>query len=191
MQGLLVHDLKLSSLYFHCSGSIDEKTHTHTYQGGVNITISKTQCFKEHFIDCSVTVQTFFNTNSIATWLKKYFQWSLWNLEPQPEGKQKRNGYQADFINSETWRNFEEAFSGHGFIFTREDSFIFFDWDNAKNPTNGEVIQISWKKLLAYFITLKFPKVALDFSKLQSEPQLNQGINTGFEIIQASKQIFN
>jgi putative DNA primase/helicase len=77
--------------------------------------------------------------------LKDYDQWLLWKIEPQLKGRPKKvpytiSGYKASSTNPETWSSFDEvfeiyqksagAYSGIGFVFTKEDPYICIDYDH-------------------------------------------------------------
>ncbi len=85
--------------------------------------------------------------------LKERNQWVLWKLEQNDDGRNtkvpyNKNGFRAKTNDSSTWMTFEDArtayiespeeYSGLGFVFSKDDPFIGFDWDDVRNPITGE-----------------------------------------------------
>ena len=75
-------------------------------------------------------------------------QWVCWSLEKNEQGKTTKvpkqcNGAFAKNNDSTTWTTFEQCkeashrFSGIGFEFSPNDSFIGIDLDGCRDPENG------------------------------------------------------
>ncbi|WP_410508593.1 phage/plasmid primase, P4 family [Methanosarcina hadiensis] len=97
-------------------------------------------------IDRIAVEPTTIDSEAYPSELKDYDQWLLWKLEPQAKGKPKKvpyctSGYKASSTNPKTWSSFDEAFdtyqnsagaySGIGFVFTKEDPFLCADYDGV------------------------------------------------------------
>lgn len=113
-------------------------------------------------ISCADLEMPFVTSETYPSHLKDYNQWILWKLEQKGEGKPKEvpyssNGGPAKTNDPETWTSFDEAFesykestgvySGLGFVFTKEDPFIGFDWDHVRVSTTGEFEPEIWAEI--------------------------------------------
>ena len=93
------------------------------------------------------------NIKMVPQVLREYNQWVLWKLEQNDDGRNtkvpyNKNGFNAKSTDSSTWMTFEDAYaayiqspevySGLGFVFSKDDPFIGFDWDHVRDPTTGE-----------------------------------------------------
>ncbi|MDQ1255197.1 MAG: hypothetical protein QG646_4476 [Euryarchaeota archaeon] len=110
-------------------------------------------------IDRIAVGPTTIDSEAYPSEMKDYDPWLLWKLEPQAKGKPKKvpyctSGYKASSTNPETWSSFDEAFdtyqnsagaySGIGFVFTKEDPFLCVDYDDvidSKGTIDSEILE--------------------------------------------------
>lgn len=106
--------------------------------------------------------------------LKSYRQWVVWKLVHRP-GKAKPDkipfnaltGAFASSTDSATWCSFDEAtravasgqYNGFGFIFTKNDPYVFSDLDSCYDPTRNEWLPE------AIEIFNRFPGALTEFSQ--------------------------
>jgi hypothetical protein len=98
-----------------------------------------------------------YHFDNIPEELRLRDQWVLWRYEERPDGKKPAKapycpeGYRVDLRDPEYWLSYADAishydrggFDGIGFVFTKDDPFVFIDFD--KCFADGDLVsQFEW-----------------------------------------------